>query len=94
MPTYEYVCDDCSHEFEEFHSITAPPLDTCPKCKGAVRRLISSGNGLIFKGSGFYITDYKKSSTSTDTKKESSSKPDKAEKKTSEKKTESKKSET
>jgi len=94
MPTYEYVCDDCSHAFEEFHSITAPPLDTCPKCKGAVRRLISSGNGLIFKGSGFYITDYKKSGTPTDTKKEGSSKPDKPEKKTSEKKTESKKSET
>lgn len=95
MPTYEYVCDDCSHEFEEFHSITAPPLDTCPKCKGAVRRLISSGNGLIFKGSGFYITDYKnKSGASTDAKKESSSKPEKSEKKTSEKKAESKKSET
>ncbi|MFQ6113449.1 MAG: FmdB family zinc ribbon protein [bacterium] len=61
MPTYEYLCDDCEYQFEEFQSITADPLENCPKCGGRVRRLISTGNGLIFKGSGFYITDYKKS---------------------------------
>ena len=81
MPTYEYVCDDCTHKFEEFQSITAPALESCPKCKGSVRRLISSGNGLIFKGSGFYITDYKKSNNSTSEKPESGNKSEKTEKK-------------
>ena len=65
MPTYEYKCDECGYKFEEFQSMTAVPLDLCPKCEGAVRRLISAGNGLIFKGSGFYITDYKNSNGST-----------------------------
>jgi len=60
MPTYEYKCDACGHEFEKFHSITAAPVRICPECrKSRVRRLISSGAGLIFKGSGFYITDYR-----------------------------------
>ena len=59
MPTYEYVCRDCHKEFEEFQSITAPPLTTCPFCGGNVERKISAGSGLLFKGSGFYITDYK-----------------------------------
>ena len=59
MPTYEYVCHDCHKEFEEFQSITAPPLKTCPFCGGKVERKISAGSGLLFKGSGFYITDYK-----------------------------------
>ncbi len=61
MPTYEYLCGECEHRFEEFQSITAAPLENCPKCNGSVRRLIGGGNGLIFKGSGFYITDYKNS---------------------------------
>lgn len=61
MPTYEYHCDHCRRNFEEFQSITEPPLDKCPLCgtKGEVRRLISSGAGLLFKGPGFYITDYR-----------------------------------
>lgn len=59
MPTYEYRCDECGHKFEEFQSISAPPVDHCPKCGGVPRRLISGGTGLIFKGSGFYITDYR-----------------------------------
>lgn len=59
MPTYDYVCDECGNRFEEFQSITAEPLKTCPKCKGKVRRLIGTGNGFLFKGSGFYITDYR-----------------------------------
>ncbi|HEY9164538.1 MAG TPA: FmdB family zinc ribbon protein [Candidatus Kryptonia bacterium] len=64
MPTYEYKCESCSKTFEEIQSMTDDPLTTCPKCGGKVQRLISSGVGLIFKGSGFYLTDYKKSSAS------------------------------
>ena len=60
MPTYEYKCDACGTAFERFQSITAAPVKKCPKCgKNKVRRLISTGAGLIFKGSGFYITDYR-----------------------------------
>lgn len=60
MPTYEYVCPKCHHEFELFQSMRDEPLKKCPKCKKAgVRRLVGGGAGLIFKGSGFYITDYK-----------------------------------
>jgi putative FmdB family regulatory protein len=67
MPTYEYICDKCGHHFEQFQPISAKPLSACPKAlcaqkrwgKGKVRRAISGGAGLIFKGSGFYITDYR-----------------------------------
>lgn len=59
MPTYDYVCEECSHEFEAFQRITADPLKECPKCGGLVHRKIGAGAGLVFKGSGFYITDYK-----------------------------------
>jgi len=59
MPTYEYECRKCGHEFELFQSITAVPLKKCPKCRGVVRRKIGSGAGVIFKGSGFYSTDYR-----------------------------------
>ncbi|MGD9611421.1 MAG: FmdB family zinc ribbon protein [Kiritimatiellia bacterium] len=62
MPTYDYECRKCGHRFEKFQSITAPSLKTCPKCKGKVARLITGGAGIIFKGSGFYQTDYKKTS--------------------------------
>jgi putative FmdB family regulatory protein len=63
MPTYEYKCDACGHAFEKFQSITAGPIKKCPHCgKNKVRRLISSGAGLIFKGGGFYITDYRDAS--------------------------------
>jgi putative FmdB family regulatory protein len=61
MPTYEYECTKCHYTFEEFQKITDKPLRKCPKCRGQLRRLISGGAGLIFKGSGFYITDYKRS---------------------------------
>jgi putative FmdB family regulatory protein len=62
MPTYEYRCKKCGHEFEKFQSMTAPAVRKCPSCgKQAVERLISSGAGVIFKGSGFYETDYKRS---------------------------------
>ena len=59
MPTYEYRCTECGHEFEEFQAISDPPITICPKCQGKTERIISGGTGLIFKGSGFYITDYK-----------------------------------
>jgi len=60
MPTYDYVCEACGHEFEAFHAMSAPSLRTCPKCgrRRLVRR-IGAGAGVIFKGSGFYQTDYK-----------------------------------
>jgi putative FmdB family regulatory protein len=62
MPTYEYKCKDCGQRFETFQSITAEPLRDCPVCGGEVQRLIGAGNGLIFKGSGFYATDYRSES--------------------------------
>ncbi len=61
MPTYEYECEKCGHQFEEFQKITAPPIKVCPKCKGKVHRLIGAGAGFLFKGSGFYVTDYRSS---------------------------------
>ena len=60
MPTYEYECQKCGHAFEAFQQMSAQPLKSCPECKGKLRRLISSGAGFIFKGSGFYATDYRK----------------------------------
>ncbi|MFZ1322300.1 MAG: zinc ribbon domain-containing protein [Ignavibacteria bacterium] len=60
MPTYDYRCDDCGHFFEEFQSMKADKLTKCPKCgKETLKRLIGTGSGLIFKGTGFYLTDYK-----------------------------------
>mgnify|MGYP006303359367 CR=1 FL=1 len=62
MPTYEYECKSCGHRFDAFQSMSEDPLDTCPECKGQVQRLIAAGAGIIFKGSGFYATDSRKSS--------------------------------
>jgi putative FmdB family regulatory protein len=63
MPTYEYICEGCRHEFEQFQSITAAPVKTCPECKKKkVKRKISVGAGFIFKGGGFYETDYRSDS--------------------------------
>ncbi|MFN4260152.1 MAG: FmdB family zinc ribbon protein [Gemmataceae bacterium] len=63
MPTYDYVCDACTHEFEEFQSMSEEPLKKCPKCnKKKLRRKIGTGAALIFRGSGFYITDYRSES--------------------------------
>jgi putative FmdB family regulatory protein len=60
MPTYEYACSKCGHHFDKFQSMRDEPLRKCPKCgKLALKRLIGGGAGLIFKGTGFYITDYK-----------------------------------
>ena len=65
MPTYDYICKKCGYEFEEFHKISDNPVELCPKCgHKSVEKKISGGSGLIFKGSGFYITDYSNGSSS------------------------------
>ncbi len=82
MPTYEYRCGACGHEFEEFQSMTAPRLKKCPACKKpALERLIGTGAAVVFKGSGFYQTDYRSESYREAAKKDaepvkSESKPD------------------
>ena len=60
MPTYEYECTHCKHTFEVFQKMTDKRLEKCPKCANKLRRLIGSGSGIIFKGPGFYATDYRK----------------------------------
>ena len=65
MPIYEYQCEDCGVRFERMQSMSAPSVGTCPECGGHVHRVISSV-GVIFKGSGFYVTDNRKSSAGTD----------------------------
>ncbi len=68
MPTYEYQCRECGHSFDEYQPITADPLVVCPSCgKRALKRVMGTGGGLIFKGSGFYQTDYKKNGASPST---------------------------
>jgi len=62
MPTYDYECKKCGHEFEAQQKMSDKLLDKCPKCSGSLRRLIGKGSGIIFKGSGFYETDYKRKS--------------------------------
>ncbi len=71
MPTYGYRCDNCGHEFERFQSITARALRKCPRCgRNSLNRLIGTGAGVIFKGSGFYETDYRSESYKQAQKKE------------------------
>lgn len=60
MPTYEYECTSCGYIFDVFQNINDKRLETCPKCEKKVKRLIGSGSGIIFKGTGFYATDYRK----------------------------------
>jgi putative FmdB family regulatory protein len=101
MPTYDYRCNACQHEFEEFQSMSAKPLRKCPECgKLKLERLIGTGAGVIFKGSGFYETDYRSESYKKAAKADSDggksdSKSDSKSQSKSEKKTDSsKKSET
>lgn len=75
MPTYEYECKSCGHMFEAFQSMSEAPLSSCPKCGQGVRRMINGGMGIIFKGSGFYVTDNGGSKSSGGVKKSSSSEP-------------------
>ena len=65
MPTYEYECKTCKHKFDAFQAISDAPIKICPKCGKEVRRLINGGMGVIFKGSGFYVTDKNKSSSAS-----------------------------
>lgn len=77
MPTYDFECPDCGHTFEQMQSITAKPLKLCPKCgKRHVRRLIGAGGGLIFKGSGFYLTDYARKGGEEEKDSKADAKPD------------------
>lgn len=102
MPTYEYQCEACGHRFEKFQSIKAAPIRKCPQCgKSAVKRLLGTGAGIIFKGSGFYTTDYRSEnyqkaakseggSSETKTETKSESKPESKTTATTESKSESK----
>ena len=66
MPTYNYYCSDCDAHFSYFQKMSESPITSCESCGGEVKRLITGGTGLIFKGSGFYLTDYKNSQKSTE----------------------------
>ena len=93
MPTYDYKCTQCGHDFEMFQTMSESHIKDCPECDGTVRRLVGGGSGLIFKGSGFYLTDYgkgkdqKKKTDGQNGKEKKSTKTDKSkEKKTVKKK--------
>ena len=85
MPTYDYECRKCGHRFEKFQSIKDNPLKKCPKCSGKVQRLIGTGAGILFKGSGFYQTDYRSSKYQESSKKDKPSSPSKESKDSSKK---------
>ncbi|MCX5700279.1 MAG: FmdB family transcriptional regulator [Candidatus Omnitrophica bacterium] len=70
MPTYEYECANCNKIFEIFQKMSDKALDKCPKCHKKISRLIGGGSGIIFKGSGFYATDYRKSSNKSSSSKQ------------------------
>ena len=75
MPTYDYICNDCEKMYEYFQSMSDAPIKECPECKNnSLRRVISGGAGLIFKGSGYYLTDYKNKKTQSSEKKKSNKK--------------------
>ena len=75
MPTYDYICNDCEKMYEYFQSMSDAPLRECPECKkNTLRRVISGGTGLIFKGSGYYLTDYKNKKTQSSENKKSKKK--------------------
>lgn len=74
MPTYEYECVDCGHSFELFQSMKDEPCRVCPECRGEVKRCIGTGSGILFKGTGFYQTDYRSESYRRDASKETAPK--------------------
>ena len=86
MPTYEYECQKCGHVFEEFQKMTDEPLKECPECLGKVKRLIGVGGGVIYKGGGFYTTEYRSAEYRKKAKEESGN-PSAASKKDSSKST-------
>ena len=71
MPTYDYECQKCGYTFEYFKCISEPDPKKCPQCKGKLKRLLGTGAGIIFKGSGFYATDYRKSQFKKEAERES-----------------------
>lgn len=75
MPTYDYKCLKCNKKFEIFQSMNDELIKNCPYCNGEVKRLIGTGAGTIFKGTGFYQTDYKNSSKPSDSKESTTAKP-------------------
>jgi putative FmdB family regulatory protein len=88
MPTYQYKCDDCGEEFEEFQKISDDPIEECPSCGGRTHRLITGGAGFLLKGSGWYVTDYRSDSYKKEAAKETADIPkgktDKSDKKSTE----------
>ncbi len=74
MPTYDYRCTGCGYQLELFQAMSAEPLKICPQCKGGLKRLIGTGAGPIFKGTGFYQTDYKNKSVNSSSKKSTTEK--------------------
>lgn len=78
MPTYEYKCENCGKEFEEFQSITAEAKANCPECGSEAKRIISLNSGIIFKGKGFYVNDYKAKNSGSSTPTNSDSTPKKS----------------
>ena len=87
MPTYDYRCLACEVQFEKFQGINEPHLEECPECNGKVKRLIGAGAGLIFKGSGFYITDYRSEGYKESAKKDENGSSEKSGKRQEKKKT-------
>ncbi len=75
MPTYDYKCLKCHHTFEQFQSMKEEPIKICPNCNGELKRLIGAGAGTIFRGSGFYQTDYKNNSAKSESKNNETPKP-------------------
>jgi putative FmdB family regulatory protein len=76
MPTYEYECRSCGHVSDVFHNMTARPRVKCPECGGRTKKLLGAGAGIIFKGSGFYETDYKRKSVPRNGEAKSGSRPE------------------
>ena len=85
MPTYNYYCGDCDSHFSYFQKMSESPISNCENCKGDLKRLITGGTGLIFKGSGFYLTDYKEKKKDDNSSKKSESKINSSAKKSSSK---------
>ena len=85
MPTYSYYCGDCDRHFSYFQKMSESPISNCENCKGDLKRLITGGTGLIFKGSGFYLTDYKEKKKDDNSSKKSESKINSSAKKSSSK---------
>ena len=92
MPTYNYYCEKCDMNFSYFQKMSEPSLSTCEECGGKIKRVITGGSGLIFKGSGFYLTDYK-DGNKTDSETEKRDAGSTEESKTDKKETKSSKSE-